>query len=112
MPGDQRNHACEDRNKVRSMTRLPILQRAFSQPAIRSGQGLSPSVLISRTPEVQQCYHVPGEADFVVVITVATMKDYEALTRRLFFNSHNVRRFRTLAVMDRVKVGLQVPIMS
>jgi DNA-binding Lrp family transcriptional regulator len=61
-------------------------------------------------PEVQQCYYVTGEADFVVVVTVATMKEYEALTRRLFFSSQNVKRFRTLVVMDRVKIGLQVPI--
>jgi Lrp/AsnC family transcriptional regulator, leucine-responsive regulatory protein len=45
-----------------------------------------------------------------VVITVATMKDYERLTRRLFFNSHNVKRLRTLVVMDRVKVGTEVPV--
>jgi DNA-binding Lrp family transcriptional regulator len=71
-------------------------------------EGVRASLLAA--PEVQQCYYVTGEADFVVVITVATMKEYEALTRRLFFNSHNVKRFRTLVVMDRVKVGLEVPI--
>ena len=61
-------------------------------------------------PEVQQCYYVTGEADFILVITVPTMGDYEALTRRLFFGDENVRRFRTLVAMDRVKVGLAVPI--
>jgi len=61
-------------------------------------------------PEVQQCYYVTGDADFVVVVAVATMQEYEALTRRLFFNSPNVKRFRTLVVMDRVKVGLNVAI--
>lgn len=61
--------------------------------------------------EVQQCYYVTGDADFVVVITVATMGEYEALTRRLFFTNHNVKRFRTLVVMDRAKVGLHVPIL-
>lgn len=61
-------------------------------------------------PEVQQCYYVTGEADFVLVITVETMGDYEALTRRLFFKNHNVKRFRTLVVMDRVKAGLGVPL--
>jgi Lrp/AsnC family transcriptional regulator, leucine-responsive regulatory protein len=71
-------------------------------------EGVRESLL--EAPEVQQCYYVTGEADFVVVITVATMQEYEALTRRLFFNSHNVKRFRTLVVMDRVKVGLQIPI--
>lgn len=65
---------------------------------------------LSAAPEVQQCYYVTGEADFVIVVTVATMQEYEALTRRLFFASNNVKRFRTLVVMDRVKVGLRVPI--
>jgi Lrp/AsnC family transcriptional regulator, leucine-responsive regulatory protein len=61
-------------------------------------------------PEVQQCYYVTGEADFVLVIVVPTMGDYEALTRRLFFGNNNVKRFRTFVAMDRVKVGLSVPL--
>lgn len=71
-------------------------------------EGVRASLVAS--PEVQQCYYVTGDADFVVVITVATMNEYEALTRRLFFKNHNVKRFRTLVVMDRAKVGLHVPI--
>jgi len=61
-------------------------------------------------PEVQQCYYVTGEADFILVITVATMAEYEDLTRRLFFANNNVKKFRTIVAMDRVKVGLGVPI--
>jgi len=61
-------------------------------------------------PEVQQCYYVTGEADFVLVIIVPTMAAYEALTRRLFFGNNNVKRFRTFVAMDRVKVGLAVPL--
>jgi Lrp/AsnC family transcriptional regulator, leucine-responsive regulatory protein len=60
--------------------------------------------------EVQQCYYVTGEADFVLVIVVPTMTAYEALTRRLFFGNNNVKRFRTFVAMDRVKVGLAVPL--
>jgi DNA-binding Lrp family transcriptional regulator len=63
-------------------------------------------------PEVQQCYYVTGEADFVLVIVVPSMAAYEALTRRLFFGNNNVKRFRTFVVMDRVKVGLTVPVGS
>jgi DNA-binding Lrp family transcriptional regulator len=61
-------------------------------------------------PEVQQCYFVTGQADFVLILTVATMADYEALARRLFHSNENVKRFRTLVTMDRVKVGLDLPI--
>lgn len=64
------------------------------------------------TPEVQQCYYVTGEADFVLIVVVPTMAAYEALTRRLFFGNSNVRKFRTFVAMDRVKVGLSVPTVS
>ncbi|MER9493223.1 Lrp/AsnC family transcriptional regulator [Mesorhizobium sp. M0006] len=64
----------------------------------------------SAAPEVQQCYYVTGEADFILVITVSDMGAYEALTRKLFFDSKNVRKFRTFVAMDRVKVGLTVPL--
>jgi len=61
-------------------------------------------------PEIQQCYYVTGEADFMLVIIVPSMADYEALTRRLFFGNNNVKRFRTFVAMDRIKAGLSVPI--
>jgi DNA-binding Lrp family transcriptional regulator len=64
----------------------------------------------SAAPEVQQCYYVTGEADFILVIVVATMSEYEALTRRLFFDNGNVKKFRTFVAMDRVKVGLALPL--
>lgn len=66
--------------------------------------------IFSNAPEVQQCYYVTGDADFILVVVVASMAEYEALTRRLFFENHNVKRFRTLVVMDRIKVGLAVPL--
>lgn len=61
-------------------------------------------------PEVQQCYYVTGEADFILIVIVRAMSDYEALTRRLFFGNNNVKRFRTFVSMERVKVGLSIPL--
>jgi Lrp/AsnC family leucine-responsive transcriptional regulator len=62
------------------------------------------------TPEVVQCYYVTGETDFILIVTVGSMSDYEVFTNNFFFNNKNIRRFSTLVVMDRVKVGLAVPI--
>jgi len=62
------------------------------------------------TPEIQQCFYVTGEADFVLVVVVPSMADYEALTRRLFFGNNNVKRFRTFVAMNRIKTGLEVPL--
>jgi DNA-binding Lrp family transcriptional regulator len=61
-----------------------------------------------KAPEIQQCYYVTGEADFVLIIAVATMHEYEALARRLFYENRNVKTFRSMVVLDRVKVGLGV----
>jgi DNA-binding Lrp family transcriptional regulator len=61
-------------------------------------------------PEVQQCYYVTGEWDFILIFTVRDMAQYTALTRRLFFQNNNVRRFKTLVTMDHVKVSLDVPL--
>lgn len=61
-------------------------------------------------PQVQQCYYVTGDADFILVCVAQDMKDYEDLTRRLFFDNSNVRRFRTSVAMDRTKIGLELPI--
>jgi Lrp/AsnC family leucine-responsive transcriptional regulator len=59
-------------------------------------------------PEVQQCYYVTGEGDFMLVLTVRSMSEYEALANRLFHDNPGVKWFRTIVVMGRVKVGLAV----
>lgn len=63
-----------------------------------------------QTPQVQQCYYVTGEVDFVLIILVHTMKEYEVLTHELFFNNPGVKRFKSSISMDIVKLGLTVPI--
>lgn len=60
------------------------------------------------TPEIQQCYYVAGEIDFVLIIVIDSMTSYESLTRRLFFNNPNIRKFRTFVAMDRVKTSQEV----
>ena len=60
-------------------------------------------------PQVQQCYYVTGEADFVLICTAKNMPDFEGLTHRLFFDNSNVRRFRTSVVMDKSKIGVSIP---
>ena len=62
------------------------------------------------TPEVMMCLYVTGETDFVMIVTAASMADYEDFTRRFFFDNPNVRRFQTSVVMDRIKFGLSVQI--
>ncbi|MCK0143503.1 Lrp/AsnC family transcriptional regulator [Aliiroseovarius sp. F20344] len=59
-------------------------------------------------PSVQQCYYTTGEADFLLILNVCDIKEYEAFTQAYFFDESNISRFKTSIVMDRVKSSLDV----
>ncbi len=61
-------------------------------------------------PEIQQCYSITGDADFLLVLTVANMSVFQQLAQRLFHDNPNVKWFRTLVVLERIKTTLHVPI--
>lgn len=61
-------------------------------------------------PQVQQVYYVTGDFDFVLIVNVTDMTEYEQLTRELFFVSGNIKSFKTYVAMQRIKVSLQIPL--
>ena len=65
---------------------------------------------IRSTPEVMIGYYVTGDADFVLLITAKDMEDYERFTRRFFYENHDIKGFKTMVVMDRVKASFALPI--
>ncbi|MCP3461027.1 Lrp/AsnC family transcriptional regulator [Bradyrhizobium sp. CCGUVB23] len=60
--------------------------------------------------EVMSGYYVTGEADFVIIVTATDMEGYEQFTRRFFYENPDIKGFKTLVIMDRVKVGFTIPI--
>jgi Lrp/AsnC family leucine-responsive transcriptional regulator len=60
--------------------------------------------------QVQQCYYVTGETDFILILSVRDMEEYETLTHSLFFDAGNVKHFRTAVSMRRVKMSLAIPV--
>lgn len=60
--------------------------------------------------EIQQCYCVTGAAGFILILSVPSMEGYEQRTARLFADNELVRSYRTIVVLDRVKVGMSLPI--
>ena len=63
-------------------------------------------------PCVQQCYYVAGECDFVLIMLVQNMEQYTEITRELFFENNNVKKFKTLVSMSTVKTGNCIPLLS
>lgn len=57
---------------------------------------------------MQQCYYVTGDADFILVVNVGDIVEYEKFTQGYFFDESNVSKFTSSIVMDRVKVSLDI----
>jgi Lrp/AsnC family transcriptional regulator, leucine-responsive regulatory protein len=60
--------------------------------------------------EVMSGFYVTGDADFMLVVTARDMEDYEAFTRKFFYENADIKCFKTMVVMDRVKAGFGLPI--
>lgn len=54
-------------------------------------------------PEVTQCYLVTGDSDYLLVVVVPTMRDYEQFTQDVLYANSAIQRFTTLTVMKNVK---------
>ena len=54
-------------------------------------------------PEVTQCYMVTGDADFVVVVMVQDVAAFETFTKERLYANSNIRKFRSMIMLDRVK---------
>ena len=57
---------------------------------------------ISSLTEVHQAWYVTGESDFVLLVRVASMADYERFTRANLNDDPNVRSFRTIIAIREV----------
>jgi Lrp/AsnC family leucine-responsive transcriptional regulator len=65
---------------------------------------------IAAEPEVQQCYFVSGETDYLLLVTCADMESYDAFARRVLANAHDIKRFRTSFCLSRVKYATAIPL--
>ena len=63
-------------------------------------------------PEVQQCYQLAGEWDYLVIMATTSVGAYRETAERLFKADGNVKRYETRLVFDTVKRGLQLPTLA
>jgi Lrp/AsnC family transcriptional regulator, leucine-responsive regulatory protein len=61
------------------------------------------------SPEVQQCYDLAGEWDYLVIIATNGMPRCRAVIEELFLGTSNIKRYDTLFIFDTVKRGLNIP---
>jgi Lrp/AsnC family transcriptional regulator, leucine-responsive regulatory protein len=86
---------------------LAVVLLTLGQESTAHHDSLRARLLTS--PEVQQCYDVAGEWDYVVVLVADGMPHCRELVARLFLDDSSIERCVTLPVFDAVKVGLGIP---
>ena len=65
---------------------------------------------VRNSPEVMSAFFVTGDTDFVLVVTARDMEEYEQFARRVCYDNPDIKGFRTLVVIDRVKAGYSLPL--
>jgi DNA-binding Lrp family transcriptional regulator len=63
-------------------------------------------------PRVQQCFYVAGDSDFLLLVRCRDVAQFEALTRELFFDDANIRKFRSVFVLDDCKPDAGLPLVD
>jgi len=64
---------------------------------------------IRDTPQLMAGYLVTGDADFVLVVTTEDIERYEHFTRRFFHSNPDIKWYKTLVALDRVKASFALP---
>ena len=57
---------------------------------------------LKKRPEVVSAWYVTGETDFVLLLHLANMAEYQTFTQSVFLSDPNVSRFTTLVSMRQV----------
>jgi len=65
---------------------------------------------IQEIPEILECYHVSGEADFVLKVVVKDMRAYEAFIREKISRIRGIRQIKTSLVFGTSKQTTQIPL--
>ncbi len=61
-------------------------------------------------PQVMQCYYITGDKDFVLIVSMSDMAEFELFLNEHCINNPSIGRFSTSVVVDPVKVGLAVAV--
>ncbi|MEX0300593.1 MAG: Lrp/AsnC family transcriptional regulator [Kordiimonas sp.] len=85
-----------------------VVQICFAVGGIETVDGFKEN--ICQLPEVQHGYYCTGEADFIIIMTVKDMQDYDRLCREWFFGNPAIRRFDTSVAIGVVKAGFNIPL--
>jgi Lrp/AsnC family leucine-responsive transcriptional regulator len=66
---------------------------------------------IEQNARIISGFYTTGEADFVLLVASKSLTDYESFTQDFFWENPNIKNFKTMVVLDKVKFGFELPIL-
>lgn len=60
--------------------------------------------------QISSCYYVTGDVDFVLIIQVLDMEEYEGIIESIFHQNSNIKWFKTLISIRRIKSSTRIPL--
>ncbi len=65
---------------------------------------------LTKTPEIQNAWHITGHGDYMLSILVRSMEDFDALMATLMNQNSIVRKYTTSVVLKTLKRSMVVPL--
>lgn len=65
---------------------------------------------INENPRIMQAFYTTGDTDFVLLVASRSLADYEQFTQSFFWESPHIKSFKTMVVMENVKLGFEIPV--
>ncbi len=65
---------------------------------------------VQKNERILQCYYVTGDADFVLFVNVADMEEYDAIITNLFHDNGNIKQFKSLVAIRKIKDSTCYPV--
>jgi Lrp/AsnC family leucine-responsive transcriptional regulator len=65
---------------------------------------------ISENSRIMQAFYTTGDTDFVLLVVSKSLADYEQFTQSFFWESPHIKSFKTMVVMENVKLGFEIPL--
>ncbi len=65
---------------------------------------------INKIPEIMECYQVTGSADYILVVMLKDIRDFEALISQKLSKMEEIGQMQTMMILSKVKDSKVLPL--
>ena len=65
---------------------------------------------IDKIPEIMECYQVTGNADYVLIVMLKDIRDFEALISQRLSKMEEIGQMQTMVILSKIKDSKELPL--